>query len=78
MSKETVFIPCEPFEGVVFSTKEGAMIKAMITGYHVAIREIATFPATSLLMPIDIESGARHGVIAAPVIEPLQVSAGPA
>ena len=71
-----IFIPCEPFEGRVFDIANCQVINVRITGYYVAIRDLKTFSSPELLTPICLESGSRHGVIAAPAFE--RLLAGPA
>lgn len=69
MDKSSVFIPCEPFEGVMYDATKARMVKGTITGYQVAIRDFESFEMPHLLHPITIESGAKHGIIAVPVME---------
>lgn len=67
--KKTTLIPCEPFEARVYDVDTDRIIKCRVTGYHVAIREMATFQSPGLLTPIETCDGARHGIIAVPAFE---------
>jgi hypothetical protein len=82
MSRDSVVIPCEPFEAKIYDIMQDKTVKARVIGYRVAIRELRT-PPDAIFTPIDLASGAKHGIIAVPEWESLepnpltQVSASP-
>lgn len=70
LSAMTALIPCEPYEAQVYDINQDRVVKCRVTGYHVAIREIANFQMPTLLIPINTCDGARHGIIVGPAFEP--------
>lgn len=71
--KNKTLIPCEPFESEIYDINSDGFVKARVTGYWVAIRELKN-PNDPMFFPLSVgKVDPRHGIIVAPAWEPVEV-----